>query len=115
MKFLLLLFFLISCQDYNTNSFDRTRYGNPVGEGPAKIIQNKCINCHSGEHDSWAGLTDAQWVATGLVIPGDPDNSLFIKRIYNTGISGVSNMPIGGGALPNDEYQALKDWIQNIP
>lgn len=127
MRVLLLLLFLIclsSCEDYNSNSADKIKYSNePQSEeagdpnfAPAfAIIQSRCISCHSGFHNNWAAYTsDEQWINSGLVHRGDPDNSHFIKRIINSGQAGA-NMPQGAGALPDAEYQLLRKWIAEMP
>lgn len=119
---LLLGLLLIGCQDYNSNSNDKERFSrvNLTGSSdftPAYyILQQRCTNCHSsGIHNSWAGYTNEQdWIDEGLVVKGDPDGSRLIFRIINHG-STDSNMPLGLGPLPNDEYQQLVDWVTNIP
>ncbi len=121
MKFFFLLI-LMSCQDFNSNSNDRDRYsrielnGSDDFEKAYYIIQERCANCHSSSvHNSWAGFTDEQtWLTKGYVAKGDPDASRLIFRIINHG-STDSNMPLGMGPLPNDEYQDLVDWVTNIP
>lgn len=118
---LLLGLLLIGCQDYNSNSNDKERYSrvNLTGSTdftPAYyIIQQRCTSCHSGFHNAWAAYTNEQdWISKGYVVENDPDNSKLIFRIINHG-STDSNMPLGLGPLPNDEYQDLVDWVTNIP
>lgn len=122
MKFLLLLL-LIACQDYNSNSSDKERYGgdvqlenNPQFRDAYRIIQNRCVNCHTSQvHAGWSAYTtNAKWKESGLIIEGNPQDSSLIQRIINTGETN-SDMPLGGSALPNDEYDALLQWVQNIP
>lgn len=121
----LILLSLFSCDEYNSNSADRLKYGTgpqqEVAEGDPNfssafsVIQQRCISCHSGTHDTWNRYSsDDQWINSGLVHRGDPDNSPLIKRIINTGISG-SNMPQGMGAIPDSEYQLLRKWIAEMP
>ena len=44
------------------------------------------------------------------VAPGDPDNSMIIKKVE--GHAGVgSRMPLGGSSLPDETIQQLRDWI----
>jgi uncharacterized membrane protein len=124
MKFILpaLLLLLVSCQDYNSNSNDVERFSKvnltPSGgkfEAAYYIIQQRCTNCHSSTiHNSWAKYTNQQdWIDKGYVTANDPDNSQLIFRIINHG-STDSNMPLGMGPLPNDEYQALVDWVNDF-
>ncbi len=114
-----LLLFYIGCQDYNSNSFDKDRYGETELNGSAnfkasyKILQNKCMNCH--RHAQWAGYTDAQdWVTNeNLITPGAGDSQV-ITRIINAGTT-QSDMPQGGSALPSSEFDTLKAWEAEYP
>lgn len=127
MKYFLLissLFILFSCQDYNSNSSDALKFKNVVvddGGDPnfaaAKVvIDSRCVNCHTGEHNTWAGRTNEDWLNDPLapITRGDPANSKLIIRTINTGGT-PANMPLGGSALPDAEYTALKTWITEIP
>ena len=117
------LLLLASCQNYNSNSGDANTYG-PVVLNEAdpnfaqaySIIVNRCVNCHSSNiHSVWSSYTsNNDWLNTGMVNRGDPDNSYFIQRIINYGASS-SNMPQGGSALPAAEYNHLRKWIEEIP
>lgn len=116
---LLLLFFTLSCQDYNSNTFDRDRYGDLELVGSANfkasysILQTRCMNCH--EHAQWSEFTnESDWLRPDLVIASDVNNSPLINRIINFGGSN-SNMPEGGSALPPAEYTTLETWVLNIP
>ncbi len=120
--FFLLLFILVGCQDYNSNSFDRTKYssgctgepGDPNFAAACELTKKYCINCHQGYHNSWAAFTTNQdWINSGVIIKGDANNSEFIQYIFNYGPGG--SMPKYGSSLPNDEYAKLVEWIDNIP
>ena len=115
------LFFTIGCQDYNSNSSDKLKYGDIILDdggdpnflGAYQIIQSKCINCHEGRHNSWVGLSGPQWVAnTDLIAKGLPDSSPLIMATTNWG---GSMPPIGYPGLTSDEYLALRNWITNMP
>ncbi len=114
-----LLLFYIGCQDYNSNTFDRDRYGEIELIGGAKfavaypVLQTNCMNCH--RHAQWSEYTNKQdWVDNeNLVVPLDPNNSQLITRIINHG-SANSDMPQGGNALPAADYQALVDWVADF-
>lgn len=121
------LFFISSCEDYNSNSADKIKYSNqPQAEeggnggdpnfAPAfAVIQNRCVSCHSGFHNNWATYTsNEKWLNSGLIHRGDPDNSTLIKRTINSGQAGA-NMPLGFGAIPDAEFETLRTWITNIP
>jgi uncharacterized membrane protein len=121
--FIFILLIFSSCQDYNSNSGDKGRYGpielnesDPNFRTAYFIIQDRCVSCHDHKHDRWAEFkSNAEWVADGLVIAGQPATSELIVRIVNTGNASSSNMPPGGGALPNTEYNALIKWVTEIP
>lgn len=116
-----LLVALTGCQDFNSNSNDKDRFSEVELTGSANfetayyILQQRCTNCHSsGIHNSWASYTNEQdWIDEGLVVANDPDASRAIFRIINHG-STDSNMPLGLGPLPNDEYEDLVEWVDNI-
>lgn len=112
----LTLLTFISCQTYNANTFDGDKYavtdlvGGQNFRASYKILQNRCMNCHT--HGEWAAYKNTQdWVSRqSLVISGDPDQSSLIFRIINHG-GAVSDMPQGGQALPDAEFQTLVDWV----
>lgn len=118
MKLLLPFLFIlaVSCQDYNANTFDRERFGvvELTGSNEFKssypVLKNRCMNCHF--HAKWAEYTNEQdWVNDGLVVLGNADQSELITRIKNYGGVG-SDMPQGGSALPSNEYETLRTWVQ---
>jgi hypothetical protein len=122
MKFavIAILFTYIGCQDYNSNSFDKDRYGAIELTGSAgfkasyPILQNKCMNCH--RHSQWSGYTDERdWVNNeNLINPtGAAGDSQLIYRIINHG-GANSNMPVGGQALPPAEYETLTNWVSGV-
>lgn len=124
--FVFLSFFLFfACDEYNSNSADRVRYaedpqqevdaGDPNFAPAALIVRNRCISCHTSDHDEWVKYTSGDaWLSSGLINRGDPDNSRFIERIFNSGHAGA-NMPLGSGPLPDREFQSLRKWIAEIP
>jgi cytochrome c551/c552 len=115
----------VACQNDNSDSADREKYGpivlnsggDPNFAAAYAILQNQCISCHNGDHHAvWASYTsDADWVAQGLVIKGNATGSYLIQRIINAGNGSASNMPQGSSALPADQYNTLLTWINNMP
>jgi mono/diheme cytochrome c family protein len=121
---LLVWFFMVAgCgQDYNSNSADEDLGGGkvqaPTDENCAtpeqarsckalKVIQTRCVSCHP----SWKEYkTDEQWVTAGYVTVGNHSASKLIKRIINSG----GDMPLGGPALPSDEYDGLTAWVDGL-
>jgi uncharacterized membrane protein len=118
--FLITLLSLTSCQDYNSNSFDRDKYGDSELVGGQhftlaySVLQNRCMNCH--RHSHWAEYKNQQdWVVNeNLVVAGEPNQSSVIYRIINYGAGPISNMPDGGGKLPDKEYEALVKWVKEF-
>ncbi len=117
-SFFLFLLLLASCQDYNSNSGDRAKYGpveltetDPNFRKAYFIIQDRCVSCHDHKHDRWADFkTNDDWVKDGLVEAGAPTTSELIIRIVNSG-QVSSNMPPGGSAMPDAEYNHLVKWV----
>jgi hypothetical protein len=78
------------------------------------VLANNCYSCHaasamSGLHlDSREGLLKGGNRGTALV-PGDPDNSLLIKAVRQTG---TLKMPMGG-KLADNEIEDLVAWVKN--
>lgn len=109
-----LLLFYIGCQDYNSNTFDKERYGEIELTGSANfkasyaILQTRCMTCH--QHAQWSGYTDEQdWVTNENLITPGAGTSQVITRIINAGVVG-SDMPQGGSALPTAEFDTLTAW-----
>lgn len=118
MRYGLLLLFLISCQDMNSNTFDVQQYGPSTVSGSSNfqaafpIIKARCATCHP-THSGWSSYTtEESWLASGYITAQNPDASSLITRIKNYGPSG--DMPLGAGALPQSEFDTLVNWVQNI-
>jgi mono/diheme cytochrome c family protein len=102
-------------QDSNSNSGDavpRTPVDNSDPQSQRRtaaraVLQTHCASCHG----AWmSNTTDAQWIASGLIVAESSATSKLVYRLINEG----SNMPQGGSALPDTEYQALRSWINKI-
>lgn len=121
---LFLLLFLSACinsgQGLNSNSLDATKYvendidtTTPAGLRYSKaytVLNDQCISCHSGEHDSWSQLEESDWEPFGYIIEGDASSSSLVTRLINYG----DNMPLGGSALSQSDLDAVEDWINNL-
>ncbi len=116
-----LIIFLGSCrlQTWNSNSGDaKPSLCTVIDRGDqnlvdvCEIIQNRCIDCHTGYHDEWFAYTDsAAWVSAGLVDSnGDTNLSQFYTYLKNVG----GSMPKNDAQIPDDEFELIKKWIQGI-
>lgn len=106
-----------SCQTQNSNSFDDILGGSSIDPSNTNlalaftVIEERCIDCHSGYHNSWSSYdTDQKWIDSGNVSPGVIGDSPLITRLKNRG----GNMPLGGANLTEDEYNALVTWIEAL-
>src|SRR6266536_519496 len=77
------------------------------------LLAANCYDCHTEEHlgglrlDSRAALL-AGGASGPAIVPGDPDRSLLITAVRQTG---RLKMPKGGRLKP-DEVEALADWVR---
>ncbi len=119
----LLLNLLTACgQDYNSNSFDASRYSASRATGTQQFINfyevmsDKCISCHTGTHSHWADfITAPQWQTSwesNLVLPGDPSNSTIVSRL--SGWSPGGDMPKNFPSISASDYQIIVDWINSL-
>lgn len=112
-----LLLFASCGQTFNSNTEDFNLLPSSFCADQAlctanEIIQNKCTNCHTSNiHAFWGAFdTNAEWVASGRVVAGDPNASTLITKLKNYG----GNMPDQTPELTDAEAQALRDWVTGI-
>src|ERR1043166_1762111 len=77
------------------------------------ILVTRCFGCHTDSQSGGLRLDSRENVMKGgksgpAVIPGDPDGSLLIKAVRQTG---DLKMPMGGRLRP-DEVDALTEWVR---
>lgn len=80
------------------------------------VFKGRCISCHSGA--SAAGGLDLSQIAgikkggaSGkLVVPGDPEKSVLIRRLL--GKDGLPQMPMGFVPLNNEKIDLIRQWIR---
>ena len=118
----LLVFSLLSCQDYNSHTFDKNKFsdfGCAAGEAADfclayEVLKSNCINCHEGFHDDWAATEftlESKWINTGLIIPGNALGSKLYKKLWSqVPVPSGDPMP-PEGALSNSEDQTIFNWI----
>lgn len=121
MRLLILVIFLTSCgQDFNSHTFDESRYGSlgivSDAEGSNfvnayNLIQTKCTDCHLGYHNDYAAYTTSQdWIDNNLVVAGDFDNSPIRAVLKNYG----GDMPLQGTKFSDEEITTLQTWINSL-
>jgi hypothetical protein len=84
-----------------------------------EVIQRDCVSCHraGGSTSSFEFTTPQQFISAGLIIPGKPRQSKLIYRMINFNDASVTNdnMPMGGSAISNSDYQDIYNWIAEMP
>src|SRR5262245_50379829 len=76
------------------------------------VLAHECFPCHTGSQfgglrlDSRAAMLKGG-VSGPALVPGDPDRSLLISAVRQTG---ALKMP-KGGKLPADQIDALVEWV----
>lgn len=87
---------------------------NPYTDQALNILQTNCSSCHgsTGGSGNVYGLADvSHMVSAGLVIPGNPNQSLLYNEI-------ASNSMPPGSPLSSAEKQMIQQWIadtSNVP
>ena len=77
------------------------------------ILEERCLGCHQG---SVLGTpvpdfrTRDGMIRAGYVVPGEPDQSKLLEKVYLRGEEGSQMPPIGHG-LSEDEMNLLGEWI----
>ncbi|MBT5095432.1 MAG: hypothetical protein HOM21_14375 [Halobacteriovoraceae bacterium] len=74
-----------------------------------KILETSCNHCHS----SYAGYSEASWVITGQVIPGNPQRSYLYYHLRGSETGGAESMP-PKKALSKEELRVLAEWIRGL-
>ena len=77
------------------------------------ILANHCYMCHTDTATAGLRVDTREALMKGgstgpAIIPGDPDKSLLIQAVEQTG---VLKMP-RGGHLSDDEIKILRDWVK---
>ena len=77
------------------------------------IFQQNCLNCH-GPHGSFTEQLIIEsapgLIATGTVVPGNPDVSEFYKRLLGPTEKGAQ-MPFAQPPLPPAAIETIRQWI----
>ncbi|MDE0481420.1 MAG: leucine-rich repeat domain-containing protein [Candidatus Poribacteria bacterium] len=104
-------FITISCLFMLILGFQSVDAQQNIAQEAYAIFENSCNGCH-GEGGSYTEQLLIQYPAVitdGSIIPGDPDNSEFYKRLIETDI--VKRMPFNSGPLPPEQIETIRQWI----
>ena len=102
----------------NSSSTDKNLYGTITDVGSSDflavktMLRNSCISCHA----EWNSYTNADFLASGLVVTANVTASKLYYRNQNS-ISGTGprNMPNGGQtALTEAELITMSNWINSL-
>lgn len=84
-----------------------------LGQQAYNIFQQNCLNCH-GPHGSFTEQLIIEsapgLIATGTVVPGNPDVSEFYKRLLGPTEKGAQ-MPFAQPPLPQAAIETIRQWI----
>lgn len=103
---------LTACmQTENSNTQDKSTYGGgaDVGSRARQIMGVSCVPCHD-----YHTQTDAQLIAAGRVLAGDPDNSDIYYRIIGSDSPRTPKDMPRGGSVNSEDRTVIKNWIQGI-
>lgn len=80
------------------------------------IIDKNCLACHnSSNYGDFRNLTQAQYIAKGLVVPKNSGASKIYSRLSGAlEGAGPKNMPQGGPPLSASDVAAIAAWIQSL-
>ena len=76
------------------------------------IFEQSCLNCHgeSGAYKDELLIERTALVDTGVIIPGDPENSEFYKRLLGPTENGAQ-MPLNLPPLSQEAVETIALWI----
>lgn len=83
---------------------------------PANEISNGKLHVGADQHGARAALVGQASISTRcggrtLVVPGDPDSSLFLQKLSPAPPCG-NRMPLGGAVLPDAVLEMVRTWIE---
>jgi mono/diheme cytochrome c family protein len=102
-------------QTENSSSQDAKNYAPTTGANDSvefvaakAIFASNCNGCHT-----FHTMTEAQMIASGRLVPGNPEgSSIYYRLIGSTGSGGPKNMPQAGSISATD-VSAIRTWIAN--
>ena len=84
------------------------------------ILSDKCFSCHGPSEDrkaklrldTFEGATDATRPGGAAILPGKPEESLVVDRIYDTDPDEIMPPPESHKVLSEGEKSILAEWIR---
>ncbi|RYZ68943.1 MAG: cytochrome c [Proteobacteria bacterium] len=101
---------------YNSSTYDASTYGSADGSAnflaAKSVIKTACANCHTRpSHQSWAGMSEKEFIAQALIKPGSLAASSLYTKIQGNRTNIPGNMPDGGSLLTGAELDKMEAWI----
>lgn len=79
------------------------------------ILASKCFACHGRDEEQRQAdlrLDDrSSAIESGVILPGDPEASEFVNRIFSNDEDEVMPPPEAASSLDDNQKQILKRWI----
>ncbi|HEX2475715.1 MAG TPA: DUF1549 domain-containing protein, partial [Lacipirellulaceae bacterium] len=78
------------------------------------LLETHCIRCHGGEEPK-GGLSlesRTSWEEAGVIVPGDPEESLLIAAVRYTDENLAMPPAEAGGKLSATQIAALESWVR---
>ena len=76
------------------------------------VLEQNCLNCHgqSGAFREKVVIDHSFLINNGLVVPGNPEASVFYQRLVETDIT--KRMPLGQPELSTTALTIVREWIR---
>ncbi len=83
------------------------------------ILQRDCMGCHTdgGSAPTFNYSHESDFVRSGLIVPGSPQNSKLIFRLknFNDPVATTDNMPLNTTyQIPDSDYQLIYTWVLDM-
>lgn len=111
--------FFQNCSAYHGSGTESLELSSEAAFDSAKVVlERNCVSCHSPSGTQSATpmnfSSPHEFIAAGLIVPGEPDQSKLLQRIRGGDLTAqnnaLRNMPPSDTISPTD-YQILKRWI----
>ena len=103
---------IISCLFFLIAGFQVVDAQEDIAQQAYAIFQQHCLECHgeSGAYKDSLLIDRAALIETQVVLPGDPENSEFYKRLLGSTEKGPQ-MPLNLPPLSQDAIETVARWI----